>query len=181
MRSNKHIYTSVLIINIHYIQNNVIKRRKFSASDFFLNYWNTSLQNKLQTDELKPILLISEGHLPNGPTRSEQKVSSGHYKGVLSAQFKAVGGLVQQDLQGQRYHCPREGMVQVSSKRFCFFLPRSAPPHSLMSLLSQHFPLGCPILLLSMLNKSFCRPLLSRAVFPFPVQRWAGVRETGQA
>lgn len=102
MRSNKHIYTSVLIINIHYIQNNVIKRRKFSASDFFfLNYWNTSLQNKLQTDELKPILLISEGHLPNGPTRSEQKVSSGHYKGVLSAQFKAVGGLVQQDLQGR--------------------------------------------------------------------------------
>lgn len=154
MSSNKHIYTSVLIINIHYIQNNVIKRRKFSASDFFvfLNYWNTSLQNKLQTDELKPILLISEGHLPNGPTRSEQKVSSGHYKGVLSAQFKAVGGLVQQDLQGQRYHCPRDGTMQVSLKRSCFLLPHSAPPHSLISLLSQHFPLGCPILLLSVFS-----------------------------
>lgn len=169
MRSNKHIYTSVLIINIHYIQNNVIKRRKFSASDFFfLNYWNTSLQNKLQTDELKPILLISEGHLPNGPTRSEQKVSSGHYKGVLSAQFKAVGGLVQQDLQGRD--------ITVQEMVRCRFLQRDLvssflilPHRSLISLLSQHFPLECPILLLSMLGKRFCRPLLSRAVFPFPL------------
>lgn len=148
MRSNKHIYTSVLIINIHYIQNNVIKRRKFSASDFFLNYWNTSLQNKLQTDKLKPILLISEGHLQNGPTWSEQKVSSGHYEGGLSAQFKAVDGLVQQDLQGQEHRCPLDSMVQVSSKRSCFLPPHSAPPHGLISLVSQHFPLGCPLLLL---------------------------------
>lgn len=150
MRSNKHIYTSVLIINIHYIQNNVIKRRKFSASDFFfLNYWNTSLQNKLQTDKLKPILLISEGHLQNGPMWSEQKVSSGHYEGVLSAQFKAVDGLVQQqDLQGQGYCCPRDSTVQVSSKRSCFLPPpHSVPPHSLISFMSQHFALGRPVLL----------------------------------
>lgn len=70
-------------------------------------------------------------------------------EGVLSAQFKAVDGLVQQqDLQGQEYRCPRDSTVQVSSKRSCFLPPHSAPPHGLISLVSQHFPLGCPVLLL---------------------------------
>lgn len=100
----------------------------------FLNYWNTSLQNKLQTDKLKSILLISEGHLQNGPTWSEQKVSSGQYEGVLSAQFKGVDGLVQQQaLQGQEYRCQRDSTVQVSSKRSCFSL--LILPHALISFM----------------------------------------------
>lgn len=100
----------------------------------FLNYWNTSLQNKLQTDKIKPILLISEGHLQNGPTWLEQKVSSGQYEGVLSAQFKGVDGLVQQALQGQEYHCQRDSTVCVSSKRSRFSL--LILPRALVSFMS---------------------------------------------
>lgn len=79
--------------------------------------------------------MISEGHLQNGPTWSEQKVSSGQYEGVLSAQFKGVDGLVQQQaLQGQEYRCQRDSTVQVSSKRSCFSL--LILPHALVSFMS---------------------------------------------
>lgn len=66
---------------------------------------------------------------------SEQKVSSGQYEGVLSAQFKGVDGLVQQQaLQGQEYRCQRDSTVQVSSKRSCFSL--LILPHALVSFMS---------------------------------------------
>lgn len=64
-----------------------------------------------------------------------RSVSSGQYEGVLSAQFKGVDGLVQQQaLQGQEYRCQRDSTVQVSSQRSCFSL--LILPHALVSFMS---------------------------------------------